>query len=306
MQSMKANLIYNPNAGGSQKVDLDSILASFRDIGWEVTHLLTTTEEDLDKVLKDISGYLIVIGGDGTLRAVATRLIGTTDTTIIPIPLGTANNITNSLGITLYGTDLIPTLTHTKTIKYDVGHITAPWGEDYFLEAVGVGLFADSMAMYDPKEGKSLRRALGTMRSSLPAYTPHDFTITLDNSDQSGQYVLFEVLNTKATGPRLRLAPQANPSDGYLDAVGIRANERTTILTYLRGLMGETLTDLHNVDTQQVKKVDIVWTGFPVHVDGILRTEIEDEDLSTKQTTNPNIAISILPAALTFLLPDHD
>ena len=60
---MKANLIYNPNAGGTAKIDLDSLLAAFQEIGWEVTHLLTTVEEDLDKVLKNIEGPLIVVGG---------------------------------------------------------------------------------------------------------------------------------------------------------------------------------------------------------------------------------------------------
>ncbi len=303
---MKANLIYNPNAGGTTKIDLDSLLVAFKEIGWEVTHLLTTTEEDLDKVLKDIEGYLIVVGGDGTIRGVATRVIGNPKVKLVPIPLGTANNIATSLDLQGTPQELIASLIKTKTVDYDMGHLIAPWGEDYFLEAVGVGLFADSMAMYDPEDGKSVSRAIGTATAALPNYNPHDLVVTVDDKDISGQYVLLEVLNTQATGPKLKLAPTASPNDGLLDVVGIRANERTTVLGYLRNILAGTLDVLHNVEHMTAESVQLTWTGYPVHVDGMLRTEIENEDLPKAQLTNPHITIKVLPKALTFIIPDHD
>jgi diacylglycerol kinase family enzyme len=51
---------------------------------------------DLDAVLTKAKGLVVAAAGDGTVRAVVTRLIGK-GLPIAVLPLGTANNIWNTL-----------------------------------------------------------------------------------------------------------------------------------------------------------------------------------------------------------------
>ncbi len=301
----KASLIYNPNAGGADQISVEDLQAKLLEIGYDATHLPTAEEKDLDSVLKEIEGVLFVAGGDGTIRSTVTRLINQEKITVAPIPMGTANNIGQTLNVTGDLPAIIASYKDTQTVQYDIGHIIAPWGEDYFLEAFGCGLYADALTYYNPEEGKSVTRALATIREILPAYEAYDWKVTLDDADLSGKYLMLEVLNTASTGPRLRLSPTADPTDGLLDIVGIRENERTQLLEYTTKLLNGTLENISNVEINKGKKFQIVWTGFPVHIDGEYRTEMEDQKVSKKTDTEELslITVEILPKALRMLLP---
>ena len=54
----------------------------------------------------------------------------------------------------------------------------------------------------------------------------HELQITLDGEDLSGEYILLEVMNIQHIGPSLHLAPDANPGDGLLDVVLVKAAHR--------------------------------------------------------------------------------
>ena len=41
-----------------------------------------------------------------------------------------------------------------------MGRLSLPWGETYFLEGAGCGLFAEALAKYQPDDGKSFLRGI--------------------------------------------------------------------------------------------------------------------------------------------------
>jgi len=293
---VEASLIYNPNSGGAKKVEAIELMKALYDIGFDPVHRYTANEDDLDKALEKADGLIVAVGGDGTARAVATRLLER-DNPLAVIPSGTANNIGRTLGIEGNPVELIKGLADKTVCQYDVGKVSGPWGDKYFLEAMGFGLFADILEDYDPGKGKSVARAAETVRDVLLDYDARNWEVTIDDHDISGKFVALEVLNTKATGPRLNLAPDADPTDGKFDVVCVLEPEDVTLIDYATSLMSGKFDELSNVKRLTGTKVVLNWRGDPLHVDD------EVQGRKDAQGDETRVQVSIIPQALEVWLP---
>ena len=76
-------------------------------------------------------------GGDGTVARAGRALAGR-DMSLAILPLGTANNIASSLGISGTPAEAIAAWRHQRVVRIDVGVIQHD-GESRFLESVGAG-----------------------------------------------------------------------------------------------------------------------------------------------------------------------
>jgi diacylglycerol kinase family enzyme len=309
---MQATLIYNQSAGSNGKISAEELQEALREIGYHPVYQATSSQEDLDSILAEPQGLVVVAGGDGSLRAVATRLIGK-QVPISVIPLGTANNICRSLGIEGSPQDIIAGLKNPRKSFFDVGYARSPWGSDYFLEGLGYGYYADILAAYDPNKGKSIWRSLEAILETLPNYEPYYSQLKIDGELVSGDFLLVEVLNTTAIGPRLKLAPEADPTDGLFQVVCLREDSRDTYLSYLTSLLTDGFHELPSVEVKQARRLEITWTGCPIHVDGEVRPEESQRpaDWNPAQGARPLnssqseaiIEVKILAGALEFWLP---
>ncbi|AFZ66965.1 diacylglycerol/lipid kinase family protein [Deinococcus peraridilitoris] len=304
---MQATLVYNPMAGGASRVQPEELQRALTEAGFHPVYQETTTEADLDEVLDNARDLVVAVGGDGTVRAVAKRLIRRSlrgeGVPLAILPLGTANNIARTLDLSGTPLELAARLKAGEQRAFDVGKITAPWGEEFFLEAAGCGLYAEVLAAYDPEEGKSVSRALSTLGNTLSTYVPLDLQLVLDGQLLSGSFLLAEMLNTCATGPRLKLAPAASTEDGLLDLVLVSAEDRDHTLQYLRCLVTGELHTLPSVRTLQGRHLRVTWKGQAVHVDGEVRPVRGHEELPPVLTEEGTLDIEVLPGALTLLLP---
>jgi diacylglycerol kinase (ATP) len=309
---MQATLIYNPNAGSAYRISRQELQDALQLGGYEPVHTTTESEADLDNALARASGLVVVAGGDGTVRAVATRLIGK-DVALALLPMGSANNISRTLGVIGSPLEIIAGLNNPTRCYFDLGYLNAPWGVDYFLEAFGVGFFADTLARYNPQDGKSVLRGLSAAASTLANYDADYYEMRLDGKDISGHYLMVEVLNTTAFGPRLKFAPNANPADGVFEVIRIREEARADLLRFLMSLVNESLEDLSCVEISRGHRLEITWNGFPAHVDGEVRPQ---EDPTTPRigangSGSPaphlpgNISVEVIPKALEFWLPEE-
>ncbi len=131
-------------------------------------------------------------------------------------------------------------------MKLDVGVASGPWGERYFIEGVGSGLFAELLASSaeSPEKAKARKKskrntsavvdgALRRLRDLAEHIEPIEVNAHLDGKDISGRYVLFEALNLRYVGPNLHLAHDSNPSDGELDVILVSEAERKRLVYYL-------------------------------------------------------------------------
>ncbi len=311
---MQATLIYNPNSGGIAQTSPEQLTEALHRAGYNPIYQATSSENDLDPILAEARGLVVSAGGDGTLRAVATRLVGK-PVGLAVLPLGTANNVARTLGVEGSPEELIARLNQPVRLGFDMGVVSAPWGQDYFLEAFGYGLYADVLAAYEPEKGKSVLRSFSAITQILPGYSVHQPVVQVDGEDISNGYLLFELLNTTAFGPRVKLAPQADPGDGWLEVVAVREDNRDSLLAYAGSLLSEALADLPSVEVRRARCAEIEWTGeFSFHLDGEVRPWVEPEpgeDKAPEPDKTPHtelqaggqVRVEILPKALEFWLP---
>jgi diacylglycerol kinase (ATP) len=231
-----------------------------------------TTDADLDALLQDPGDLVVVAGGDGTVGQVAARLIGR-DIPLAILPVGTANNLAISLGIT-GPVDVIAAGWATASSRLlNVGTATGPWGARPFVESFGLGLFAHAMPIMSAlKKGRDepmvreaqIRQDRLAFRRLLDQFVARDVDLRLDGQTASGRYLLVEALNVPMLGPRLRFAPRADPGDGRLEVVLVREDDRRRLVDWIEGGADGEL----GLETHSVESIDIDWDGDPLHIDG--------------------------------------
>jgi diacylglycerol kinase (ATP) len=309
---MQATLIYNPNAGTTAQLSPDQLLEALKQAGYDPVYSPTLQENDLDTALASARDLVVVAGGDGSIRATAIRLMGR-NIRIVPLPMGTANNICRMLELTGKPLEILAGLAHPEERDINIWQVITPHGLDYFIEAMGIGVFADIMENYRPEEGKSLRRGVQTLRKVLNGYQPKFFHINMDGQDFSGSYLLCEVMNAPTVGFHFALAPDARPDDGFFDLVLIHDNQRASYVRLIKAVLTRSLGNLPEVSVHRGRKLEIAWRGFPLHLDGtatagldgvdVLDNHYHNEEPELLDVAKPIIRVEIAPETVHFCVP---
>jgi diacylglycerol kinase (ATP) len=239
---MRTVLILNPVAGQSLLAETqevpwsieDEILAVLRkyDIEPEVWH--TTLEDPGEGLAHKAAGehadLVIAAGGDGTLHAVASGLIGG-ESTLGIIPMGTMNNLAHSLGIPLSVAAACAVLARGETRTIDVGQIN----EQTFIEVAGVGFEA---SLFPAGEEIKKTGLLSTVRGvilwlvSFLTFKPSRLNISFDEKNMRPfDAIQVTICNAPYYGPHFQIAPDILMDDGMLDVFIFR---RMSSLEYLR------------------------------------------------------------------------
>src|ERR1043166_8568543 len=151
---MKITLIYNAAAGSDEQFTADQIAALIGQAGHEVVRQAVHHADWPDALKADVD-VVAVAGGDGTVGAVAKALVGKS-VGIAVLPLGTANNIANTLGIMNRPVEeLVAEWARARHMAFDVARATGPWGSVAFIEGFGLGLFTETMARLHSRDNDS-------------------------------------------------------------------------------------------------------------------------------------------------------
>jgi diacylglycerol kinase family enzyme len=304
---MKMVLIHNPDAGDDQQPSSDELLGLIRDAG-HTARYQSSKDENWHSALEQPCDIVAVAGGDGIIGTVAKHVIDR-HVPIAVLPMGTANNIAKTLGLTDRPLEqLIAGWATAPRVKFDVGTASGPWNLKYFIEGLGIGLFTETMYRLDATNnvdlahlddtGEKVKSVLEILKERLPTFTLNRLKITLDGRDMSGEYVLLEVMNISYIGPNLRLAPHANPSDGLLDIVLVSKDEQDNLSRYLsRSIEGKLPHPGLTVRTGQ--HLQIEWDGLTVHIDD----EVWPDKASEFPISFNTIDVKVDRHALEFLAP---
>lgn len=228
---VRATLLYNAKAGSAASEEM--VRDALDKLGWKVDRLLSKKELD-DLLVRGTEGadVIVVAGGDGTIGKAAKRLAGRPVPMAI-VPMGTANNIARSLGLGVDPMIALQGLTNPIAARLDLGVVDHDGNRQYFIEAFGVGVFAEIIAEKASKKDKTLRRALELMASELDQYRAMPVQLEVDGVDLSGRYILAAVMNAQSLGPALCVAPDARCDDGRLEVVLVRPEHKESLLAHL-------------------------------------------------------------------------
>ncbi|MFC5411357.1 diacylglycerol/lipid kinase family protein [Larkinella bovis] len=294
-----AQLLHNPGAGDEEHSKKD-LMALIQSEGFACRY--ASTKKNEWKEIKTDVDFLVVAGGDGTVRKVAKHLL---DRKLIekPFPIallphGTANNIAGSLGIPTDDPRPIVQNWHSgRRKRFDVGLVEGLRHRQFFLEGAGYGIFPELMKEMKDHQEKStdapeekLKIALDVLAGILQTYEPRPCRIDVDGVDYSGEYMLVEVMNIRCIGPNLVLAPTADPADGQMEVVLVAEQQRHGLLTYIQNRLNGQAGGFWGT-VLKGQTIRMRWDGPEMHLD--------DQFIQSKKPKD--LRITIHEGALSFL-----
>ncbi len=263
--------------------------------GYSVRVLMRRADEiSGDQLAGDVVAA-IVIGGDGTLRTVAERLL--LEISIPPlliVPMGTANLMGQHLAIRWDDAKLEDQIVNTLRTGKKIHLDTATANGRLLLLIAGVGLDAKVVHALEERRSGPISHLsyLGPILHAISTYRYPPLTVTVDGKTLFGPSpALVFVGNIPEYGTGFSMLPKASSTDRLLDVCVLPCRSRAELISHvLRAAAGE---HLHGENVVYRRGRQIVIDSpepIPVQVDG-------------EAAGHTPLAINLLPTRLTFIVP---
>jgi len=280
---MKITFLYNPQAGGSD-LPVEDLVNGLKKRGAKV-FTQCTKEDDYMEALEKTCDFMLIAGGDGTIKQIAKKIVYK-NFPIAILPFGNANNIAYSLDVDTALDAIVNSWLAKDFRKFSVGAIHIDKESRYFLESVGWGLFAEVLNKIKSKKKKKKKKdpvdkkdkvqfGLSRLSKRLKELKPSFYTIYLDGVDYSGYYLWVEIMNTQSMGPQLELAPEASHGDEFLDVVMVTEDERESLEWFLNSQNGG--KNPHQFSTIKAKTIKVK-SLEPIHIDDEIHEPTPEKD----------------------------
>ncbi|PHV70613.1 lipid kinase [Sporanaerobium hydrogeniformans] len=258
-----AVLLYNAYSGHQEVVsNLDYITARIQDMGCNLQIFRSQGKGSMEKYImekidSDTTEMIIVSGGDGTINECVQGMIRK-KLTHIPLgilPLGTANDFANSLGIPSKLSQALDIIANRYYDLVDIGNVN----DNYFVNVCNMGAFSQVSHEVDTelknKFGKLAYYVKGF--DVIQNYQDMDLELITEDKCYSGKFFLVLIFNGKGAGGFMKLAKDASLFDGLFDVVCFKNLAFQDMpLLFLKVLQGEHF-DNPNVLYFQTKSLTI-------------------------------------------------
>lgn len=229
-------ILYNPVSGGGRAEQAATRLAdTLRAAGHEVDTTPTRPGGDDGRLDQRIGGsaVLVVLGGDGAVRAAAGPAIRTR-TPLYHVPYGTANLFAREFGMDRRPATLLRALEHAEVRRVDAGDAD---GEPFVLMA-STGFDAEVVHDLAANRGDSITyfTYAGPLLRQMKRWEPASLSVTVDgrpveiDPPACGTVV---VANARQYAFGLNPAPDADMTDGLLDVVYLPTTTRRALLAWI-------------------------------------------------------------------------
>lgn len=291
-------LMHNPGAGDetANREKLETLICGQ---GFECRY--SSTKKDGWETLDDEIDIIAVAGGDGTIRKAVQLLLQRRlldkNFPIGVLPMGTANNIAQTLGLNGADEEIVKAWHNDKSRRLDAARLWGVEDTDFFIESFGYGLFPQLIKEMrkEPDDARSaedsLTLATDKFNILVQEYEAKHCELFIDGTDYSGRYLMVEVMNIKSLGPNLELAPGADPGDGMLEVVLVPENDREGLAAYMQQHIagGKKAYDFYTV---KGKEISLIWQNALCHAD----------DKLVKLEKQSPVNITVLEGVLEFLV----
>lgn len=219
---MQIALFHNSSAGSEDHTDA-KLVKLLGQAGHEVVHVVSRFPDLAAALQQKPCDLVVVAGGDGTVGRAACELADWAIPLAI-LPLGTANNTALTLGPLKSPKLLAQSWEAAERVPFDIAFLDDGSVRQCVSEAVGWGVFPLTVveAKKRPSKGSNgrrLSRDRKLFRSLIDSTEARPYQIEVDQRDYSGSYIMVQIMNLPFIGPRLKLSPDSDPSDGLLDIV---------------------------------------------------------------------------------------
>jgi len=272
---MKICVLFNPRSGSAGRIEAlrDALAArpgvTLRELGPD-----DDPAEVAGRAGREGFDIVAVAGGDGTVSAGANGLIAARSRAALAVfPLGTGNDFCRTMAIPLDPMEAVGLLGTGKTRRIDA--IRVDGARTGYLVNAASGGFSGKVAADVTSDLKAtwgplayLRGAVGTIVDP-PRYR---LTIRFDGGPpEHFDAVNVVIANARTAAGGILVAPAANPEDGWLDAVVVRAGDALDSSLVATRLMNGDYTHDENVIHRRARRMEIESDPpLPMSLDGEL------------------------------------
>jgi len=235
------HVLISPNAGRGRTAGTSAdVLDRLRALGAHVIDISGTDAESSESnACEAVAGgarRLIVLGGDGIVH-LGVQAVAGTETVLGVIPIGTGNDFARGL-------DWIPDdpLLAASVALHDPASIDALRCGRRWTVSVATGGFSGDVN----ERAERLRHPKGSSRYTvatlleLPKLDARSLHLEIDGEAFSHQATMLAVANTAWFGGGMHIAPDANPTDGYLDITVVDEIGRLELLRFFNRVFNGT------------------------------------------------------------------
>lgn len=229
-KKLALTLIHNEKAGDGC-ADRAGLVALLERAGCEVD-ASTYDSGGVKAALDRPADIVAVAGGDGTISRVA-RKARPEGPAIFVLPVGTANNIAKSLGLTLDLEELVAGLRGAAVQPFYPIAATGPWGSRRLIEGIGFGAIEEAIA--DLPDKTFFDRARKSYADAVLYTAAEMLELEVEDETIVGKFSVLEVTTIPLVGPNLRLAAAADPSDRKFEIcfIGDDQDQREALALWL-------------------------------------------------------------------------
>jgi len=230
----------------------------------------------------------VAAGGDGTVRSVASELIGTNKILGV-LPMGSGNGFAKELGFRTNIRSLLNDIKKADKFRIDVIKIN----EMNCLNVAGIGLDSFVAHSFDKLKTRGFWLYVFVTFTNFFRLKPVKVNILIEDEENISEDVfVLTIANTRQFGNNAYIAPGARPDDGIIDIVLIKPFPKILFPVFIYRLFRGTLRNSRYVTYLRTEKPFTLRTdesrfhidGEPVEISGDVHVRIINKALSVLKT----------------------
>lgn len=203
---------------------------------------------------------VIAVGGDGTLHYTLNLLMadGDRNRSIGLIPVGTGSDLARGLGLETRPERALAQALEAAPARLDALRLVAGLQTRYFINEASLGITTQVATRVNTLVKRNTLTFLTAALRELVSYRPLWARIRLEGEVwREGRFYMVVVANGGYFAKGMRIAPLADPSDGYADVIVVEAAPRALVLAWMPSVyLGKHLTAPF-VHAARARSVDI-------------------------------------------------
>ena len=239
----------------------------------------------------------VAAGGDGTVRSVATELVGS-DKILGVLPMGSGNGFARELGFKTNIRSLLQDIKKAEFHNIDVILIN----NQICLNVAGVGLDSFVAHSFDKFKTRGLWSYVWAILVNFITFHPVHLEVRIPGEELiSDDLFVLTIANTRQFGNNAFIAPNARPNDGIIDIVLIKPFPKILLPVFAYRLLRGTLMTSKFVRYIKTDKPFTIHTdetrfhidGEPVELSGDITVSIKHNTLKVLRTKHLKRFVSV-------------
>lgn len=230
----------------------------------------------------------VAAGGDGTVRSVASELVGTKKILGV-LPMGSGNGFAKEFGFRTNIPSLLKDIKKSEHLDIDVIQLN----DLLCLNVAGIGLDSFVAHSFDKLKTRGFWSYVVVTIKTFFQLRPVTVEITLSGeAPVTEKLFVLTIANTRQFGNNAFIAPDAKPNDGIIDIVMIRPFPKIMFMSFVYRLFRGTMNRSKYVKYIKTDKPFTIRTaetrfhidGEPVEIKGDVNVRIKRDVLTVLKT----------------------